>query len=121
MVNFGTPFLEGSRDFEKPFADGGRIARLQELFQRLAEGEDGSGPRRALAVLTRNSRGAVACLNLLLMAKLADHFSAIWAMAANAGMPNGVYRDGETWKSFTAPLDRIYDHKADVLANVVKS
>merc|ERR550532_1410880 len=28
MVNFGTPFVEGSRDFEQPFGDGGRICRL---------------------------------------------------------------------------------------------
>lgn len=119
MMNFGTPFVDGSSDFEEPYAADGRLCRLQDLFQTLVQAPDGSG--RSLAILTRNSRGAVACLNLLMMAKLADHFSVIWSMAANPGMPNGVYRDGEKWKAFHAPLDRVYDHKADVLASVVKS
>jgi len=118
MMNFGTPFIDGSSDFEEPYAPDGRLCRLQDLFQTLVQAPDGSA--RSLAVLTRNSRGAVACLNLLKMAKLAEHFSVIWSMAANPGMPNGVYRDGETWKAFQAPLDGVYDHKADVLTSVVK-
>jgi len=119
MMNFGTPFVDGTSDFDEPYAPDGRLCRLQNLFQTLVQAEDGS--LRSLAVLTRNSRGAVACLNLLMMAKLADHFSVIWSMAANPGMPNGVYKDGEEWKTFNAPLDHVYDHKADVLASVVKS
>merc|ERR1719362_1331040 len=86
MMNFGTPFVEGSRDFEEPYAPDGRLGRLQKLFQALVRAPDKSA--RSLAILTRNSRGAVACLNLLMMANLADHFSVIWSMAASPGMPN---------------------------------
>mmetsp|Transcript_109899 Transcript_109899/g.342586 ORF Transcript_109899/g.342586 Transcript_109899/m.342586 type:complete len:629 (-) Transcript_109899:34-1920(-) len=118
MVNFGTPFIEGNRDFEKPFGEEGRLAQLRHLLLSLISGEDGQA--RSLAVLTRNSRGAVACLNLLMMAGLAEHFSAIWSMSARLGMPNGVYRDGSSWRTFEAPLGAVYDHKADVLDSVAR-
>jgi len=119
MVNFGSPFIEENNDFQAPFGEGSRLTQLQDLFCNLRRG---NGEHvRTLAVLTRNSRGAVACLNLLLMAKLAEYFSVIWSMAANPGMPNGVYREGATWKTFRAPLSAIYDHKADVLDSITKA
>eukprot|EP00414_Alexandrium_minutum_P000542 CAMPEP_0113822738 /NCGR_PEP_ID=MMETSP0328-20130328/2393_1 /TAXON_ID=39455 /ORGANISM="Alexandrium minutum" /LENGTH=612 /DNA_ID=CAMNT_0000790679 /DNA_START=29 /DNA_END=1863 /DNA_ORIENTATION=- /assembly_acc=CAM_ASM_000350 len=117
MVNFGTPFIEENRDFEKPFGEGSRLLQLQHLFYSLTCQE---GQPRTLAILTRNSRGAVACLNLLMMAKLAEYFSVIWSMSTHPGMSNGVYREGAAWKTFRAPLNTIYDHKADVLDSVAQ-
>mmetsp|Transcript_94566 Transcript_94566/g.276358 ORF Transcript_94566/g.276358 Transcript_94566/m.276358 type:complete len:639 (-) Transcript_94566:22-1938(-) len=119
MVNFGSPFIEENQDFEKPFGEASRLSQLQHLFKSLLHGEDGQV--RTLAILTRNSRGAVACLNLLMMAQLAQYFSVIWSMSTSPGMANGVYRAGTTWKTFRAPLDQVYDHKADVLERIASS
>lgn len=117
MMNFGTPFIEGSRDFESPTGAAppdGRLDRLRKMFKEL-KGEAGS--ERTLAVLTRNQRGAVACLNLLTMANLAEHFSVIWCMVSTPSK-TGVYFDGKQWKQFEAPTTTVKDHKADVLTSV---
>ena len=43
--------------------------------------------------------GAIAVLNLLMMADLANHFSAIWTLSTRIGEPGGVYRHGSQWKT----------------------
>mmetsp|Transcript_138839 Transcript_138839/g.443240 ORF Transcript_138839/g.443240 Transcript_138839/m.443240 type:complete len:623 (+) Transcript_138839:33-1901(+) len=109
--NFQTPLVDGTAT---------RVEKLRALFKDLAQDEV-TGSRRFLAVLTRNNQGSIACLNLLLMAGLDEHFSAVWCMRPAPGRPNSVYRkpDG-TWSAFNSPLDKVFDHKADVLHAMCK-
>lgn len=105
-------------NFESPFADGSRIEKMRECFANLKAGEDGQ--ERTLVILTRNESGAVACLNLLMMAKLHNYFSAIWSMQPqnNFGRFNGCYKNGSQWEKFESPVGRCFDHKADALIDV---
>lgn len=104
-------------NFESPWVNGS--SRLQKLRDMLQELVDADGDRRTLAVLTRNEGGAVACLNLLMMAQLSDYFSAIWCMSLRPGRPCGVFRDTDgDWHTFTPPITEVDDHKADVLKDV---
>jgi len=123
-------------NFESPFTDGCRVSKLRSLLRSLATAEDGGrlarlcsrlrrlhqAPTgfegRTLAILTKNQQGVIAVLNLLLLAGLADHFSAIWTIPARSSIPNGAYRDGRQWRSFDPPVDQVFDHKADVLHSV---
>lgn len=115
LHNFETPFVKTRGR--------SRVQKLQALFEDLRnlEGQQGEGGARELAILTRNNQGAVACLNLLMMANLSEHFGAIWCMAKVAEVPNGVYRgvDGQ-WYTFNAPMASCFDHKADVLQEVAR-
>merc|ERR1712032_916709 len=86
------------------------------MFTSLKRGSDDT-PLRTLVILTKSQEGAVACLNLLLMAGLARHFSAIWAMGEN----NGVYDDNGEWKKFSPPFRDVNQHKADVLQSVCQT
>jgi hypothetical protein len=96
-------------NFESPYVDGDRIAKLKGMLQGL---ENSSGdPHRTLAILTKNEDGAVAVLNLLLMANLADHFSVIWTLGADPGLPNGVYKDVDGWKVYDIPLSSMDQQK----------
>lgn len=106
-------------NFHSPYLDGNRVDKLKDMLGRLIEDTTG-GARRSLAVLTKNEDGAVAVLNLLLLVGLADHFSAIWALGAGAGLPNGVYRDGKDWKVFSLPMGNVEEecYKAVVLKQV---
>jgi hypothetical protein len=99
----------------------GRIAKLQDMLKRLKDPADGL--QRSLVILTKNQDGAVAVLNLLLMADLDEHFSAIWSLGTNEGIPNGVYRDSEGWKTFSLPLGNVSEehYKAIVLKQVAES
>lgn len=96
-------------NFESPLVEGSRVERLQALLEAIK-------PGRALVVLTRNEAGAVAVLNLLLMAGLGDYFDAIWSMT-NSKYPRGAYKHGGTWKVFTPPVTK-YQHKADLMHGV---
>lgn len=113
-------------NFESPFLEGSRVAKLETMFENIARVDDADGHRRTLAILTRNTGGAVAVLNLLIAANLADHFSAVWGMPgtlshADATRPCGVYRTNVGWKTFNPPLDQVHCHKADIIADVVKN
>jgi len=101
-------------NFETPWVEGSRIKKLGALLQWIAT-------KRKLAVLTRNECGAMAVLNLLSIAGLADHFSVIWTMiqADGSGMDNGAYQEGGEWKCFRPPVEKVNNHKADVLRHVV--
>jgi len=113
LHNFETPFVKSKNNT--------RVQKLHSLFTDLRneEGYHGDGGPRKLAILTRNNQGAVACLNLLNMAGLGEHFSAIWCMAKVHDIPNGVYRGtDDVWHTFTAPLESTFDHKADVLVEI---
>lgn len=88
-------------NFETPYVAGARISKLKAMLENISVGSDGQ--RRTLAVLTRNMHGAIAVLNMLMMAELAEFFSAIWTPDAEKGLANGVYRDSEGWKVFTLP------------------
>lgn len=114
LHNFETPFVKSMGRT--------RVEKLQALFEDLRNlnGMYGDCGSRTLAILTRNNQGAVACLNLLMMAGLSEHFSAIWCMAKVPELPNSVYQGADgTWHTFTAPFDDVFDHKADVLQHVV--
>jgi len=106
-------------NFESPFtAEENRVDQLKDLCKRLIANEGGS--TRTLAILARSPegaepRGAVAVLNLLMMAGLAEYFTAIWAMPATDKYPSGVYKDGDGWKVFSAPIGQVPDHKAEAL------
>jgi len=106
MVNFESPFL-GSGS--------GRVDSMRDMLQAIAHPNDKSLPRRVVAVLTKNEAGIVAVLNLLLMAKLAEYFDAMWCMASSSSV-RGVYKhDSSEWTPFNPPLEKCYDHKAEVL------
>merc|ERR1711933_433803 len=57
-----------------------------------------------------------------MMAKLDEHFSAIWSMHATSsfGNFNACYKNGSKWEKFESPVRRCYDHKADVLIDVTQ-
>eukprot|EP00930_Biecheleria_cincta_P073242 TRINITY_DN60556_c0_g1_i1.p1 TRINITY_DN60556_c0_g1~~TRINITY_DN60556_c0_g1_i1.p1 ORF type:complete len:593 (+),score=80.50 TRINITY_DN60556_c0_g1_i1:74-1852(+) len=112
-VNWNTEWADyiSRVNFQSPFVDTPRIQRLKDMFLEIMD--DGTDVKRTLAILTRNNAGAVACMNLLKIAGLREHFSAIWSMYP--GVPSGVYNDGGTWKTFSPPLGEVPDTKADVL------
>lgn len=105
-------------NFETPYLEGDRVEKLRNLLSDLID-EDGDS-QRVLAVLTRNELGAVAVLNLLLMAGLAEFFSAIWTLSAQQGKTGGVYRDGKEWRTMPLPK-RMADanYKIHVLQSIV--
>jgi len=96
-------------NFESPYVEEGRIAKLFVLLKELSQ----SG--RVLCILTRHDNGVIAVLNLLKLAGLADYFSAIWGMPWCESRPNGLYREQGKWKSFEPPVNKVHDHKADAL------
>jgi len=104
-------------NFETPWVKGNRIAKMKAALEAIRQREDG-GPKRTLVVLTRNDSGPIAVLNLLLLAGLAEHFAAIWSIPSRDDVSNGAYQDNGVWKLFDPPVDKVYDHKADVLHNV---
>eukprot|EP00929_Paragymnodinium_shiwhaense_P054168 TRINITY_DN27142_c0_g1_i2.p1 TRINITY_DN27142_c0_g1~~TRINITY_DN27142_c0_g1_i2.p1 ORF type:complete len:253 (+),score=35.40 TRINITY_DN27142_c0_g1_i2:753-1511(+) len=67
---------------------------------------------RTLAILSENAAGAVAVLNLLMMAGLDHFFAAIWTPACDAGVSAGVYREGGTWRKFEAARDKLESKSA---------
>lgn len=120
-------------NFESPFLEGSRVAKLKTMLDNIARIDGADGQCRTLAILTRNTGGAVAVLNLLIAANLADHFSAVWGMPSTLGRndsktsnedatrPYGVYRTDDGWKTFNPPLGEVHCHKADVIADVAKN
>jgi len=104
-------------NFESPYVDGSRVAKLKTMLKSVSVGNDGK--QRSLVILTYNEGGVIAVLNLLKMAGLAEHFSAIWTLPWREGMPNGAYNEGGTWKTFEPPVQKVHDHKAEVLKHVV--
>lgn len=110
--NFESPYLKGKQ----------RLPSLRNLLGDLK----GDKQPREMAVLTKNEAGAIAVLNLLMLAGLSDYLSAIWSLCAEGDRPcgaaSGVYREGSQWK--TMPLPSISDeqmqgHKAHVLQSIV--
>ncbi|CAE7682279.1 unnamed protein product [Symbiodinium pilosum] len=89
-------------NFETPYLEGSRVEQLGTLLKLLAHDAE-TDERRVLAVLTVNEAGAIAVLNLLMMADLANHFSAIWTLSTRIGEPGGVYRHGSQWKTNILP------------------
>lgn len=76
---------------------------------------------KKLAILTRNENGAIAVLNLLSLAHLTDHLSAIWTISDSHLYPQGVYQESGKWKSFAPPVKEVPAHKADVLHHVASN
>mmetsp|Transcript_94093 Transcript_94093/g.303983 ORF Transcript_94093/g.303983 Transcript_94093/m.303983 type:complete len:575 (+) Transcript_94093:47-1771(+) len=105
-------------NFESPWVPGSRLAKLRRMLSDLAEGADGR--RRTLAILTANRSGVAGVLAILKVAKLAQYFSAIWALPWRVGKPSGAYQVGGEWKCFEPPKEQVRDHKADVLCHVAK-
>lgn len=108
--NFVSPYLE----------EGDRVEELRKLLKQLTVSDE-EDPR-TLAVLTKNEFGAVALLNLLDMADLTENFSVIWTLGAEEGKPNGVYKDGSTWKTFDIPCKTAEStaYKTEVLLNMIE-
>jgi len=106
-------------NFETPWVEGSRLRKLRSMLKELQVAKDGS--KRLLAVLSRNSGGAVAVLKLLQEARLADAFTAIWTLPLRQSY-NGAAQnaDGE-WSFFRRPLVGIPDHKVDVLFEVTNN
>jgi len=106
-------------NFESPWVTGSRIVKLQCLLSSLRVSP--STGCRALAILSRNNKGAKAVLQLLEAAGLAPYFCVIWTMPWRTGTPNGAYQSREgRWEFFEPPVNRVDDHKADVLNEVVR-
>lgn len=109
-------------NFQTPWVDGDRRLKLKRMLSEIALGKDGQ--RRTLAILTKNGNasGVRGVLNLLKLADLAEHFSAIWIMPWRKGTSNGAYKDEHgCWKLFDPPLEKAArNHKADVLKLVAK-
>lgn len=107
-------------NFETPWVEGSRIAKLQNMLASIKDGDDGR--RRTLTVLTNNGKGVQAVINMLKIAGLDKYFSAAWTMPWRQYMPNGAYKDQSgQWKLFDPPSDKVRNHKADVLSHVTKS
>lgn len=103
-------------NFESPYVQGSRVAKLCQLFKGLI---DEGRQNRMLAILTMNEYGVIAVLNLLKIAKMDMYFSAIWTMQIRAGRRSGVYQASGGWTGFDPPVAEVHHHKADVLAHVV--
>ncbi|CAK9017905.1 unnamed protein product [Durusdinium trenchii] len=107
-------------NFESPWVEGSRIAKLQHMLASIKEGADGR--HRTLTVLTNNGKGVQAVINMLKIAGLDTYFSAVWTMPWRQYMPNGAYKDQSgQWKLFDPPSDKVRNHKADVLSHVTKN
>jgi len=107
-----------SYNFESPYVEWSRVEELKKLLKSLQAPASGS---RKLAVLSRNTCGVVAILNLLTLAGLAEHFSAIWTMEKSDDIPSGVYQEEGVWKPFDTPVKEVYKHKADILCHVAEN
>lgn len=88
-------------NFESPWTEN-RLAKLKALLAGITGKDKDGKPQRALAVLAQNETGAVGVLNMLMIAGLADYFSAVWARSEEF---TGAYREGKEWKSFDAPIN----------------
>lgn len=106
-------------NFLSPFKEGSRLEKLKSMLSALLTSSDGR--KRTLVVLTRNDRGVIAVLNLLMLAGLDEYFDAIWTQPWRTDCPNGAYKKGETWKTFEPPVQDVLDHKADLLVHVVEN
>eukprot|EP00931_Biecheleriopsis_adriatica_P009611 TRINITY_DN11067_c0_g1_i1.p1 TRINITY_DN11067_c0_g1~~TRINITY_DN11067_c0_g1_i1.p1 ORF type:complete len:643 (-),score=136.29 TRINITY_DN11067_c0_g1_i1:297-2192(-) len=106
-------------NFESPWVQGSRLAKLKQMFTAIEDGKNGQ--RRTLSVLTNNGKGVKAVLNMLNVADLDSHFSAVWVMPWRKDAPNGAYKrpDG-SWMMFDPPLQKVRSHKADVIHHVTK-
>lgn len=93
-----------------------RISKLSTMLQRLVGSDD---QRRTLVIITRNTRGVVACLNSLMNAGLSDYFSVILGMQDIKGLPQGVYLNNSEWKTFHPPPMKWDESKADVLSRIL--
>eukprot|EP00930_Biecheleria_cincta_P073184 TRINITY_DN60501_c0_g1_i1.p1 TRINITY_DN60501_c0_g1~~TRINITY_DN60501_c0_g1_i1.p1 ORF type:complete len:615 (+),score=99.78 TRINITY_DN60501_c0_g1_i1:42-1847(+) len=106
-------------NFESPWLHGSRLSKLKSMLGTIVAGQDGQ--QRALAVLTNNSKGVEAVLNMLRLAGLDNHFQAIWTLPKRRGY-NGAYKDMDGhWKFFDPPLSRVKCHKADVLQDIARN
>lgn len=103
-------------NFESPYVRGSRVQRLQELLKGIV------GEGKTLAILTKNENGIVAVVNLLALAGLDQHFSAIWTIPPRDGKSSGAYKNGQgQWKTFDPPVKEVHTHKADVLHHVASN
>jgi len=107
-----------SYNFESPWVEGSRVEKLRKLLAEIAK-------ERQPAILTRNENGVIAVINLLRIAGLASHFSAVWNMplrekAGDYLRESGAYQQNEHWKCFQPPIDKMHNHKADVLHHVAE-
>lgn len=113
---YETHHASAGMDYREASHAGGRVSKLHTML-RCIQGD--TEKKRILAVITRNPCGPVACLNSLMQAGLADFFTVILGMQDIKGLPQGVYRDESTWKTFHPPVMKFDDHKADVLSRIV--
>mmetsp|Transcript_10929 Transcript_10929/g.26268 ORF Transcript_10929/g.26268 Transcript_10929/m.26268 type:complete len:626 (-) Transcript_10929:270-2147(-) len=100
-------------NFESPWSEGSRVQKLKSMFEEIEK------EQKVLTILTQNASGVVAVLNLLKLANLADHFSAIWSMSpAQSGECDGAFWESGRWHLFQTPCSQVHRHKADVLTHV---
>ncbi|CAK8995559.1 unnamed protein product [Durusdinium trenchii] len=122
-ISWDLPSLEGSDwtaedlltyNFESPFCSGSRLQALKAMLEDLSK-------RYVLAILSRNDRGAVAVLNLLRLAQLADFFAAIWTMPFRQQVSCGAWKADAAWHVFEAPLLEVPDEKTEILYHIVEN
>ncbi|CAE7705813.1 Ucp1 [Symbiodinium sp. CCMP2592] len=101
-------------NFDSPWCEG-RVQKLKSMFEDIVQ------EQRVLTILTQNASGVVAVLNLLKLAGLAEHFSAIWSMSpAQSGECDGAFWESGRWHLFQTPCSECHRHKADVLTHVAE-
>lgn len=106
-------------NFESPWVDGSRREHLKKMLSHLRVTIDDKP--RALAILSRNNKGAKAVLHLLEAAGLACYFYVIWTLPWRVNISNGAYQDRNgKWHFFDPPIQCANDHKADVLSQIVE-
>lgn len=109
-------------NFESPWCQGSRVAKLDQMFKELVVGRNPE-ERRSLAILTRNGNasGVSAVVNLLKAARLDHHFAAIWTLPRKRGRWNGASFSEGKWQLFDPPPASVSEHKADVLQQIAQN
>jgi len=101
-------------NFESPYLESSRVEKLDSLLKAISQ-------NKVLAILTENSVGAVAVLNLLKIANLADYFSAIWAPCAEGDQtPTGVFQHEGQWQMCNCPAGKVKHkaHRAEMIHSI---
>lgn len=102
-------------NFETPWVAGCRIDKLATMFSDMVQSADGT--TRQLAVLTKNTRGPRAVLELLEAAGLARHLSAIWAMPQKEGRCTCAYVVNGKWVDDEISVDGTMN-KATIICDI---
>eukprot|EP00931_Biecheleriopsis_adriatica_P036611 TRINITY_DN21079_c0_g1_i1.p1 TRINITY_DN21079_c0_g1~~TRINITY_DN21079_c0_g1_i1.p1 ORF type:complete len:614 (+),score=117.15 TRINITY_DN21079_c0_g1_i1:31-1872(+) len=104
-------------NFESPYVQGSRVEKLKQLLCDLTHDPE-TGEKRVLAVLTMNEAGAIAILNLLMMAGLDEHLSSVWSLSVTESRADGVFKQENMWSA--CPSSPSPKSKLEALQNIVQ-